>query len=164
MHPPSPSSSIDSTKHPFPPSSTSNLLSREEVGGHPSPRSAYNMSPRSNTIPMIELGRSLEQLRGPDTSAEFRSLDSLDGGAGGRDGGDRTQHYQPQPPSLDNMMGLRCSTGTLHLTPPSEFRKLGEEDKHSLILSLLPLLKPFAAKMDRLEDSLIWVKTFPQEY
>ena len=110
---------------------TMKMMIREEMSA--------NQSPRSNTIPMIELGRSLEQLHGVDTSAELRSLDNLDGCAGlsQRDSSSRTQAFRPAPPGLDNMIGL------------SEFRKLCPDEQHKLILSLLPQLKPFAAKMDR---------------
>ena len=107
------------------------MMNREDMSA--------NESPRSNTIPMIELGRSLEQLHGRDTTAEFRSLDNLDGCAGlsQRDTSSRTQAFRPAPPGLDNMIGL------------SDFRKLDADEQHNLILSLLPQLKPFAAKMDR---------------
>ena len=112
------------------------MMIREEMSA--------NQSPRSNTIPMIELGRSLEQLHGRDTTAEFRSLDNLDGCAGlsQRDSSSRTQAFRPAPPGLDNMIGL------------SDFRKLCPDEQHNLILSLLPQLKPFAAKMDRSLEGL----------
>ena len=72
-------------------------------------------------------------------AAEFRSLDNLDGCAGlsQRDSSSRTQAFRPAPPGLDNMIGL------------TDFRKLDPDEQHNLILSLLPQLKPFAAKMDR---------------
>ena len=112
------------------------MMNREDMSA--------NQSPRSNTIPMIELGRSLEQLHGRDTTAEFRSLDNLDGCAGlsQRDSSSRTQAFRPAPPGLDNMIGL------------SDFRKLDPDEQHNLILSLLPQLKPFAAKMDRSLEGL----------
>ena len=99
-----------------------------------------NASPRSNTLPMMELGRSLEQLRD-----EFHSLDNLDGAAGNlsaRDNLSTTQPFQRAPPSLDNMIGI------------TDFRKLDSDDQHNMILSLLPLLKPFAARMDRSLEGL----------
>ena len=99
-----------------------------------------NASPRSNTLPMMELGRSLEQLRD-----EFHSLDNLDGAAGSlsaRDNLSTTQPFQRAPPSLDNMIGI------------TDFRKLDSDDQHNMILSLLPLLKPFAARMDRSLEGL----------
>merc|ERR1719270_1697459 len=99
-----------------------------------------NASPRSTTLPMMELGRSLEQLRD-----ELHNLDNLDGAAGSlsaRDNLSTTQPFQRAPPSLDNMIGI------------SDFRKLDSEDQHNMILSLLPLLKPFAARMDRSLEGL----------
>ena len=119
-----------------------------------------NASPRSNTLPMMELGRSLEQLRDEFHRFEllktcqhldyyeFHSLDNLDnldGAAGNlsaRDNLSTTQPFQRAPPSLDNMIGI------------TDFRKLDSDDQHNMILSLLPLLKPFAARMDRSLEGL----------
>ena len=113
-----------------------------------------NASPRSNTLPMMELGRSLEQLRDEFHSLDnldnkhlhsLDDLDNLDGAAGNlsaRDNLSTTQPFQRAPPSLDNMIGI------------SDFRKLDSEDQHNMILSLLPLLKPFAARMDRSLEGL----------
>ena len=139
----------------IPASSTSHLLSRSNImvidDGDGMmmmmvrEEMSANQSPRSNTIPMIELGRSLEQLHGRETTAEFRSLDNLDGCAGTlsqRDSSSRTQAFRPAPPGLDNMIGL------------TDFRKLCPDEQHNLILSLLPQLKPFAAKMDQSLEGL----------
>ena len=113
-----------------------------------------NASPRSTTLPMMELGRSLEQLRDEFHSLDnldnkhlhsLDNLDNLDGAAGSlsaRDNLSTTQPFQRAPPSLDNMIGI------------SDFRKLDSEDQHNMILSLLPLLKPFAARMDRSLEGL----------
>ena len=79
---------------------------------------------------------------------EFHSLDNLDnldGAAGNlsaRDNLSTTQPFQRAPPSLDNMIGI------------TDFRKLDSDDQHNMILSLLPLLKPFAARMDRSLEGL----------
>ena len=114
-----------------------------------------NLSHRSNTIPMIEIGKSLENLKGHDSSLEFNSLDNLDGFARGLSfrSGDCVQPYGAVPDrqanyvtdqhwSLDTMLSI------------TEFQRLGTEDKHQLILRLVPLLKPFASQLGQNLSSL----------
>lgn len=114
-----------------------------------------NLSPRSNTIPMIEIGKSLENLKGHDSSLEFNSLDNLDGFARGLSfrAGDAVRSFGTMPDRQANyMMDKHWSLDTM--LSLSEFRSLAMEDKHQLILRLLPLLKPFASQLGQNLSSL----------
>jgi hypothetical protein len=107
-----------------------------------------NLSPRSNTIPMIEIGKSLENLKGHDSSLEFNSLDNLDGFARGLSfrAGDTVRPFRMVTERQANyMMDKHWALDTM--LSLSEFRSLGMEEKHQLILRLLPLLKPFASQL-----------------
>ena len=103
---------------------------------------AAGLSPRSNTIPLIEIGRSptlhlmfdmfaagksLENLTGADSSTEFHSLDRLDGLARGLSC--RTPHSNRGLQDLDRLPGLQ------------EFQQMGGREKHEAVLGLVPLLK-----------------------
>ena len=109
-----------------------------------------NLSPRSNTIPMIEIGKSLENLKGHDSTVEFNSLDNLDGFARGLSfrAGDAVRSFGLVTDRQANyVVDKQCSLDSM--LSITEFRKLGIEDKHHVILKLLPLLKPFANQLNR---------------
>ena len=117
-----------------------------------------NLSHRSNTIPMIEIGKSLENLKGHDSSLEFNSLDNLDGFARGLShrSGDCVQPYGGVPARQAHYMtDKQWSLDTLDtMLTIQEFQTLGLEEKHQLILRLVPLLKPFASQLGKNLSSL----------
>ena len=91
-----------------------------------------NISPRSNTIPLIELGKSLDNLKAGGDSSVFHSIDHLDGfGRGGGSERKWNMNLNINNISLDTMLSL------------TEFRSLGGEEKHQAVMRLVPLLRPY---------------------
>lgn len=91
-----------------------------------------NLSPRSNTIPLIELGSSLVDLKVHDSSV-FHSLDNLDGLSG------------PSPMDTRKWnMNLNITNLSLDtMLSQTEFHSLNMEEKHRAVMRLVPLLKPY---------------------
>ena len=93
-----------------------------------------NLSPRSNTIPLIELGSSLVDLKGYDSSV-FHSLDNLDGLTGQETNRKWNMNLNLTNLSLDTMLSQ------------TEFHSLNMDEKHRAVMRLVPLLKPYICSL-----------------
>ena len=102
-----------------------------------------NLSPRSNTIPLIELTNSMDSVKKGESSV-FYSLDNLDGL------GRRSHNSQDAAAGRQWNMNLNINNLSLEDTmlTMTEFKSLNTDEKHQAVMRLVPLLKPFIGSLN----------------